>query len=151
MRYRLVLRCDQEYLFNFLTKDLKQTFNQTKKAKTTEISKGLTFSTKVDVSKKVSKYVTVKVLEFDKPHKFAMEYTSDTYHKISNFEINKIDEYRVEFIYEMLEEKIADDKVIKTTGSYLSNEIKKAPLTARFQYMDIAAMLRDKKIDNEEI
>lgn len=148
MKYRVILKCDQTYLFDFLTKDLKDSYAKNKKSKDTPISKGLTFQTEVILNKKTKKYATIQVLEYDRPHLFVMDYRSNDYHKISSLELNKIEEDKTELIYELLEERLVNGKVEKSSGSYKSTEIKNAGLKTKLQYMDIASMLRKKKIED---
>lgn len=150
MKYQLNLKCDQEYLFDFLTKDLKETYYKTKKSNSVEITKGLTFSTEVTISKKVKKYATIKVLEYEKPRLFTMDYRSEDYHKISSLELVKLSDDKTKLIYEMLEEKIVSGKVEKSTGSYGSEEIKNASFFTKLQYRDVASMLRKKKREDNK-
>ena len=149
MKRRIILDAPIEELFNALISPTIENYKNVKHKNPTEeqLKYGLTYQVEVPNSKP-KRYATVKVLKYDKPHQFSMEYKSSAYHKIDSLWLNKMDNGKTEVITEHKEESIKNGKVVSSRGQDDSDVIKPVSLFERGKYMRLAYAIKKGVFNN---
>lgn len=139
MKRRIVLDAPIDKLYVALISPTIEGYKTVKHKEPTEeeLKHGLTYQIEVQKSKP-KRYATVKVLKYDKPHLFSMEYTSSAYHKIDSVWLNETADSKTEVLSEHMEERIKDGKVISSKGKDNSDTIKPVSLFERRKYIRLA-------------
>ena len=143
MKKRIVLDAPIDQLFDAFISPTLEAYTQSKKKEPDEeaLKHGLSFQVLVPGAKQ-TKYATVKVLKYDKPHLFSMEYTSSTFHKIDTMWLKETDKNKVEVISQHMEENIRNGKVVKSKGKDDMDKIVPMPLFERAKYMRLASAVK---------
>ncbi len=156
MKYKMIIKANQEEMFDAFSENFRNEFFMEKGKILPEekIQKGFTFQKNVskDKRKQQARFATVKVLMFDKPNKYRVEYTSDRYHKITGIELKQLDEKKLEIIVEEVLDKIVNNngKMEYVSEIKESNEVKRASLWLKFQYKYLARSIRLRKEKNSQ-
>ncbi len=139
MKRRIVLNVPIDKLYAALISPTLESYRTTKKKLPTEdeLKHGLTFQIEIQGTKP-KRYATIKVLKYEKPHVFSMEYTSPTFHKIDTIHLTETNNNKTELITEHIEEKLKDGKVVSTKGKDDSDTIKPVSLWERSKYKRLA-------------
>ncbi len=139
MKRRIVLNAPIDKLFPALISPTLEGYRTVKNKLPTddELKHGLTYQIEVQGAKP-KRYATVKVLKYEKPHIFSMEYTSSAFHKIDTVWLNETTDGKTELISEHMEERIKDGKVISSKGKDDSNVIKPVSFWDRGKYKKLA-------------
>ncbi len=143
MKYQMRIQGTCEEVFQALAVHLAQEYEiaKGKKLNLEELHKGYTFSKDVSNPKgKGNRLATIKLLAYDFPHEYAMEYKSSMYHKISSISMKQISEDQVELVVSVMEEKLKDGIVVKTKGS--EDVLKKAPFFLKRQFQTMVKKYR---------
>lgn len=136
MKYRIVVDCSAEDLFQTLTESFKMTYKQEVKKDVTEaaLQHHLSFQTH---DKR-----TIKVLQYKKNECFSMEVKGENFHKVDSMWFKKLEDEQTEFTYEKFEERFEDGISVSTKGSIDSEMIGKAPLFDRIKFKQLAKILK---------
>lgn len=122
---KIILKCTQEEFFKATIQDFKNQYASIKGKELDDesIVKGFSFSTKLPMKKHqtVVNKATYKVLEYEYPKIFVMEYKSKTYHKVISAEMKELDEDSIEVLFGSFDEKLKDG--INPTKNFGKDEI----------------------------
>ena len=143
MKHRIILDAPIDELFKALISPTIENYKTVKHKEPSEdeLKRGLTYQVEVQNSKP-RRYATVKVLKYDKPHQFSMEYKSSTYHKIDSVWLSETTNNKTEVITEHKEERLNNGKVISSKGYDDENVIKPVSLFERGKYMRLANAIK---------
>lgn len=140
MRYKVTISGKKEDIFNYCLNELDSHFYASKEMHLEDLErvKGTIFQVPVTVGGKVdkSRVASIKITEYQFPDKFAFEYSSSTYHKISEFEIQQESEGKCTLLTHTVDEQLRDGKVIKTgneSDTYKSNFLVSHQLRSGFK------------------
>ena len=143
MKYRIVLDAPIEKLFPALISPTIEGFRKAKKRNPTEeeLEHGLKFQVEVQNSKQ-KRFADVRILKYEKPHVFSMEYRSSTFHKIDTVWLKETAKGKTEVITEHYEEKIRDGKIISSKGKEDPDRIRPVSFWERRKYQRLAYAVR---------
>ncbi len=143
MKRRIVLNAPIDKLFPALISPTVEGYKMVKKKDPTddELKHGLTYQIEVQGSKP-KRYATVKVLKYDKPNVYSMEYSSSAYHKIDTVWLKEVAPGKTEVITEHMEERIKDGKVISSKGKNDSDVIKPVSIWDRHKYKQLEIAIK---------
>ncbi len=142
MKRKIVLKAPIDQLFTALVSPTIEGYQSIKNRKPTEeeLKHGLTYQTVVQGSNP-KRYATIKVLKYEKPFVFSMEYTSSTFHKIDTISLQEKSNGKTELITERIEERIKNGKIISSKGKDDSNIIKHVSFWEAQKYRRLANAL----------
>ncbi|MGN1343846.1 MAG: DUF3284 domain-containing protein [Traorella sp.] len=152
MKYRLQIKANQKEYFDVYTENFCNEYymEKGKILPKEKIVKGFTFQKNISKDKRKAqlRLATIKVLEYDYPNKYRVEYISDRYRKITGIELRQIDENQLEIIAEEVMDKIIQNE--NGQKEYVSeikesDEIKKASFFKKYQYRYLARSIEIKK------
>ena len=157
MKYRMVIQANQNEMFHVFMENFRDEYfmEKGKILPIEKVKKGFTFQKNIsrDKRKKQQRRATVKVLDFQCPSLYKVEYISDRYRKVTGVMMNQLDDNRLEIILE----EIMDKSVIDEHGKSewipqisASDEIKKASWWKKFQYKYLARSIKLKKKKEEK-
>lgn len=143
MKYRIVVDAPIEGLFKALIQPAMEAYENVKKKTPTEeqLQHGLSYQVPVAGSKPV-KYATIKILKYEKPHVFSMEYTSSTFHKIDTMWLSSTDTGKVEILTQHMEETIRNGQIICSKGKDDPDTIKSMSLMEIAKYRRLASAVK---------
>lgn len=143
MKKRILLDAPIDKLYDTLISPTIEAYTNSKKKAPEEeaLKHGLTFQVVVPNSRP-TKYASIKILKYDKPHIFSMEYTSPTFHKIETIWLKENENHKVELIVEHIEERIQNGKVIKEKGKEYKDKVVPMSLFERGKYVRLASAVK---------
>lgn len=156
MKYRMVIHANQNEMFEVFQENfLNEYFVEKGKLLPVEkLIKGFSFQKNVAKDKRKGhiRLATVKILDYQYPSVYRVEYISDRYRKITGVNLKQLDEKRLEIITEEVLEKAVMNENGKT--EYISeikesNQIKNASWWKKVQYKYLARSIELRKKANK--
>lgn len=152
MKYRMVIRANQNELFEVFQENfLNEYFVEKGKLLPVEkLKKGFTFQKNIarDKRKGHIRLATVKILDYQYPSVYRVEYISDRYRKVTGVALKQLDDTKLEILVEEILEKAVMDESGRL--EYLSeikesDQVKKASLWKKIQYQYLARSIELRK------
>ena len=115
MKKRIVLKSDQELIFDFCTEPFRQEYQiaKGKELRPEDMKAGMNFKKELKRTSKDSTTVRlgdIKLTDYKRPEKYRMEMTTDRMHTVTGVEITKLDNGKLELILEQRKDKVAKDE-----------------------------------------
>jgi|GEM_PF-6297951 len=140
MIYRMIIRGRVEDIFEAYTKNFIDDYFRVKEVllDESEICKGFTYEKNISNDKRKDKIrtATVKVLEFARPCRYRVEYTSDRHHRVSGIEMKQISNDMAEILYEVTEDTILTNEngERESVPATNANTVKNASWWMKYQF-----------------
>lgn len=156
MKYRMIIQANQKEMFEVFQENfLNEYFVEKGKLLPAEkLTKGFTFQKNIAKDKRKGhiRLATVKILDYQYPSVYRVEYISDRYRKITGVILKQLDEKKLEILVEEVLEKAVmneNGKIEYLSESKETDQVKKASLWKKYQYKYLARSIELRKKVNK--
>ena len=117
IKQKMIIECSTKDFFNEIVLGLKEQYKSLKgEYPTQDIQEGFSFKVKLKKKDEVVGKGVYRVLKYDYPYHYCLEYTSHRFYKIVSAELEPIDETHAQLLFGEFSEKLKDGKKPKPTG-----------------------------------